>query len=141
MIATLMKLRSVLMLALVALISAGADPIVGNPSPTPEDPVLRAMKIELERSKSQLRLEQMAAPYYIEYRVADMEARVADAAFLAGIWPEPSFGTWAGMLNAVPSRVVRNRTILTRRMVKTESCENGECFRGEPRNLTGAGVG
>ena len=38
-----------------------------------DDPVLRAMQKELERSKSQLKLEQMAAPYYIDYRVADME--------------------------------------------------------------------
>ena len=46
-----------------------------------DDPVLRAMQKELERSKSQLKLEQMASPYYIEYRVVDTEAYVAEAAF------------------------------------------------------------
>ncbi len=46
-----------------------------------DDPVLRAMQKELERSKSQLKLEQMAAPYYIDYRVADMDGYIAEAAF------------------------------------------------------------
>jgi predicted Zn-dependent protease len=45
------------------------------------DPVLQAMRAELERSKSALKLEGMAAPYYIDYRVTDMEANVAEAAF------------------------------------------------------------
>ena len=39
------------------------------------------MKIELERSKSQLKLEQMAAPYYIDYQVVDMDRRTAEAAY------------------------------------------------------------
>jgi predicted Zn-dependent protease len=39
------------------------------------------MQKELERSKSQLKLEQMAAPYYIEYRVMDMDGYIAEAAF------------------------------------------------------------
>ena len=43
--------------------------------------MLRAMQKELERSKSQLKLEQMAAPYYIDYRVVDMDSYVAEAAF------------------------------------------------------------
>jgi len=51
-----------------------------QPSAT-DDPVLRAMQKELARSKSQLKLEQMAAPYYIDYRVVDMEAYVAEATF------------------------------------------------------------
>ena len=46
-----------------------------------DDPVLRAMQKELERSKVQLKLEQMAAPYYIEYRVVDMDGYIADATF------------------------------------------------------------
>ncbi len=45
------------------------------------DPVLQAMRAELERSKSALKLEGMAAPYYIDYRVSEMEANVAEAAF------------------------------------------------------------
>ncbi len=46
-----------------------------------DDPVLRAMQKELERSKSQLKLEQMASPYYIDYRVVDMDGYTAEAAF------------------------------------------------------------
>jgi hypothetical protein len=45
------------------------------------DPVLRAMQKELGRSKSQLKLEQMAAPYYIDYRVEDMQGYIAEATF------------------------------------------------------------
>jgi predicted Zn-dependent protease len=39
------------------------------------------MEKELERSKSQLKLEQMAAPYYIEYRVVDLDGYTTEAAF------------------------------------------------------------
>jgi predicted Zn-dependent protease len=57
-----------------------AQPKGSRPSTT-DDPVLRAMQKELERSKSQLKLEQMAAPYYIDYRVVDMDGYNAEAAF------------------------------------------------------------
>lgn len=53
---------------------AAADPVNG-------DPVLQAMRTELERSKSALKLEGMAAPYYIDYRVADIDAYAAEASF------------------------------------------------------------
>lgn len=45
-----------------------------------EDVLLQAMKTELERSKSQLKLEQMGAPYYVEFRITDMNQCVAEAA-------------------------------------------------------------
>lgn len=45
------------------------------------DPVLQAMRAELDRSKSNLKLEDVAAPYYIEYRVIDFDDYSADAAF------------------------------------------------------------
>ena len=45
------------------------------------DPVLEAMRAELDRSKSHLKLEDVAAPYYIEYRVIDFDDYSADAAF------------------------------------------------------------
>ena len=45
------------------------------------DPVLQAMKAELDRSKSALKLDQVAAPYYIEYRIFDMDNYEAEAAF------------------------------------------------------------
>ena len=46
-----------------------------------QDPILQAMRTELERSKSALKLEGMAAPYYIDYRVIDMDTHAAEAAF------------------------------------------------------------
>jgi TldD protein len=46
-----------------------------------QDPVLRAMSLELQRSKEQLRLENMQRPYYIEYSVVDRETYGVDAAF------------------------------------------------------------
>jgi TldD protein len=59
-----------------------------QPSPTKDwhalaeaDPVLQAMRAELERSKSQLKLEEVAAPYYIEYSVVDDDEFAAEAAF------------------------------------------------------------
>jgi hypothetical protein len=39
------------------------------------------MRIELERSKSKLKLEGMAVPYYIDYRVIDINGCVAEAVF------------------------------------------------------------
>src|SRR5208282_4089006 len=79
MITKLSRLTLGLMLALVVLVSAPGDP--RGSTPPPEDPVLRAMKTELERSKAQLKLDQMAAPYYIDYRVVDTDRRNADAAY------------------------------------------------------------
>ena len=46
-----------------------------------QDPVLRAMSLELQRSKDQLRLADMQRPYYIEYSVVDRETYGAEAAF------------------------------------------------------------
>ena len=46
-----------------------------------DDPVLAAMKAELERSKAQLKFEGMPTPYYIDYRVTDVDEYNADAAF------------------------------------------------------------
>ncbi len=37
------------------------------------DPVLEAMRQELERSKAQLKMENVPAPFYIEYRVVDSD--------------------------------------------------------------------
>ncbi len=46
-----------------------------------DDMILAAMRAELDRSKSQLKMDQVAAPYYIEYRVFDMDTWGAEAAF------------------------------------------------------------
>ncbi len=45
------------------------------------DPVLKAMREELDRSKLQLKMDQVGAPYYIEYRIADVQEWDAEAAF------------------------------------------------------------
>ncbi len=46
-----------------------------------DDMVLTAMRAELERSKAQLKMDQVAAPYYVEYRVYDMDQYAAEAGF------------------------------------------------------------
>jgi TldD protein len=45
------------------------------------DPLLQAMSVELERSQASLKLDQVAAPYYIEYRVFDVDQYDAEAAY------------------------------------------------------------
>src|SRR5271167_5004135 len=45
------------------------------------DPVLKAMREELDRSKAQLKMDKVAAPYYIEYRISDVEEWDAEAGF------------------------------------------------------------
>jgi TldD protein len=45
------------------------------------DPLLEALLTELERSTSKLKIDQVQPPYYIEYRVNDVEDFNAEAAF------------------------------------------------------------
>jgi predicted Zn-dependent protease len=45
------------------------------------DAVLEALLTELDRSKAQLKIEQVQSPYYIEYRVNDVDDYDAEAAF------------------------------------------------------------
>jgi TldD protein len=45
------------------------------------DALLDALLTELERSKAQLKMDQVAAPYYIEYRVNDITQFVSEATF------------------------------------------------------------
>jgi TldD protein len=45
------------------------------------DNLLEALLIELERSKDQLKMDQVQAPYYIEYRVNEVDDFAAEAAF------------------------------------------------------------
>jgi predicted Zn-dependent protease len=46
-----------------------------------DDPVLAAMRAEMERSKTNLKLNQEKAPYYIEYAITDQEEYATDAIF------------------------------------------------------------
>jgi TldD protein len=45
------------------------------------DPLLKALREELDRSKSQLKMDNVPAPYYIEYRLSDVDEYSAEAAF------------------------------------------------------------
>src|SRR6516165_10647550 len=45
------------------------------------DVLLEALLTELSRSKAQLRMDQVKTPYYIEYRVNDVDDFNAEAAF------------------------------------------------------------
>ncbi len=68
--------------ALLVIILLVASIAQAKDAPTSaDDPVLQAMQTELDRSKSALKLEGMAAPYYIDYRVIDMDAYATEAAF------------------------------------------------------------
>jgi len=51
------------------------------PAEAASDPILRALQSELVRSKSQLKMENVGSPFYIEYRVFDVEQFDASAAF------------------------------------------------------------
>jgi TldD protein len=46
-----------------------------------DDAVLSAMRAELDRSKASLKMDQVAAPYYIEYRVFDVDRYASEAAY------------------------------------------------------------
>ena len=57
------------------------DPLAAARLAARGDAVLDALLTELDRSKAQLKMDQVAAPYYIEYRVNDVEEYQAEAAF------------------------------------------------------------
>jgi TldD protein len=65
----------------LALLLAASGTMVGQTSVSASDPVLRAMLAELQRSKSQLKLADVQAPYYIDYRLNDVDQYAAEAAF------------------------------------------------------------
>ncbi len=51
------------------------------PRPGADDPVMRALLSELQRSKEKLQLKELQRPYYIEYSISDLEAYSVDATF------------------------------------------------------------
>lgn len=51
------------------------------PTEAASDPILRALEKELTRSKAQLKMDNVDSPFYIEYRVFDVEQFEASAAF------------------------------------------------------------
>ena len=73
-----MKFASLLLLALAGGNSLAQEAM---PKEAASDPVLHAMLAEMERSKTQLKLEGVAAPYYIDYRITDSDHYWYEAAY------------------------------------------------------------
>ena len=65
----------------ICAVPAGAQQKNPKTASAASDPVLRAMREELTRSKAQLKMENVPPPYYIEYRVTDLDYYEAEAAF------------------------------------------------------------
>jgi hypothetical protein len=59
----------------------GSDAMLAAKVAAKGDPILDALLAEMERSKAQLKMDQLRAPYYLEYRVSDVEDFVTEAAF------------------------------------------------------------
>ena len=66
---------------LIALLLSTAGMLPGQKPASADDPVLRAMLAELQRSKTQLKLADTQPPYYVDYRLMDVDQYVAEAAF------------------------------------------------------------
>ena len=73
--------------AAIAFVFLAASPFAAMaqqkplPADAASDPILRALQAELTRSKSQLKMDNVDAPFYIEYRVFDVDQFDASAAF------------------------------------------------------------
>ena len=75
------RLSAILSVFLAVLpIGAGAQQ-KQLPADAASDPILRALQAELARSKAQLKMENVDSPFYIEYRVFDVDQFDANAAF------------------------------------------------------------
>ncbi len=74
-----LTLLSALLLSITVAFAADAKSAQAG-----DDPVLRDLQTEMARSKAQLRLENMSTPYFIDYRVMDIDDWEADAA-LGGV--------------------------------------------------------
>ncbi len=69
-----MKKNSLACLAIFAILLIHPRRLVAESSSGAEqDPVLRAMAAEMERSKSGLKLDNEPAPYYVEYAITDVD--------------------------------------------------------------------
>jgi hypothetical protein len=74
-------------LLVVLLGISGAVAADAKSTPVSDDPILRALQTEMDRSKTTLKLENAPAPYFIGYRVVDIDDWEADAA-LGGVRSE-----------------------------------------------------
>ena len=69
-----------------------------HPAAAAGDPLLEALLVELGRSKAQLKMDQVQAPYYIEYRVHEISEYIGEAAFGAsreGSGCTRAFSAWS----------------------------------------------
>ena len=66
---------------LTVLLLATTSGLTAEKATSTDDPVLRAMLAEMQRSKSQLKLADVQAPYYVDYRLTDVDQYMAEAAF------------------------------------------------------------
>jgi TldD protein len=57
------------------------DPLAAARVAAAGDTLLDALLTELDRSRAQLKMDQVASPYYVEYRVNDVDEYQAEAAF------------------------------------------------------------
>lgn len=75
------RLRRLALLLLVLVCAISGRGQQTETKAAPSDPLLAAMREELARSKAQLKMENVPAPYYIEYRLSDVDEYAAEAAF------------------------------------------------------------
>jgi predicted Zn-dependent protease len=74
-------LASLVPALLILAMLAGITTTVRAATAPDDDVLLRALKEEMQRSRSHLKMENVAAPYYIEYRVTELDAFEASALF------------------------------------------------------------
>ncbi len=60
---------------------AAVSPMLAANAAAKGDPLLEALLTELERSKDHLKMDQVQSPYYLEYRVNDVNDYSAESAF------------------------------------------------------------
>lgn len=68
-------------LAILAVLALPAVAQVRSVPPGESDLTLKAMRDELERSRQRLRLGELERPFYIEYRLLDVDVRAVSASF------------------------------------------------------------
>lgn len=73
-------IRRMLSISCFILLAGLAVP-AGGANTASSDVVLRALREEMDRSKEKLKLDNVPAPYYIEYRVSDIDQFEASAVF------------------------------------------------------------
>ena len=74
MIKRALSISCAILICALSTFARAADPASG-------DVLLRALREEMERSKAKLKLENVPAPYYIEYRVTEIDQFEASAVF------------------------------------------------------------